>query len=113
MYQPCKTCPFRENPIEAGSPVWLIDVMEGLKRGWLNHTCHHTDPKADLYGGVKKTRLCFGFLGMMKRYNDSCISPEALLEMGAGKIDWVKIPTKGVFGSPKEMIRFHLDAIGK
>jgi hypothetical protein len=111
MHQPCKTCPFRENPIEAGSPEWLIEIMKGFISGQLDHSCHLTDPKADLFAGAKKKRQCIGFLGMMKRYRGTTISIAALRAMGRGEIDWEKIPTKGVFASPQDCVRWHAKAI--
>lgn len=112
MHQPCKTCPFRENPVEPGAIDWLIDLMEGLKRGSLNHTCHQSDRKADLYAGHKRRRPCVGFLGMMKRFDGSCPSDAAMVAMVRGELDWNKIPTKGVFASPRDCIQFHGKANG-
>lgn len=112
MYQPCDTCPFRSEPKIPGSYEWLEDLVKGLKRGSLNHTCHKSDPKADEYKGHrKKKRLCIGILGMMKAWEDRCNSPEAIQQMMQGKLDWGKVPTRGVFQNPAECVRWHAKKI--
>lgn len=116
MHQPCRTCPFRENPVEAGSPEWLIDLMKGLIRKELDHSCHLTDRKADLVQGEArqkgKKRPCIGFLGMMKRCGGQGIGRKAWIALASGEIDWDKLPTKGVFAHPNDAVRFHGRAIG-
>lgn len=86
--------------------------MTGFLKGSMDHTCHMTDPKADLYSGRKRPRPCIGFLGMMKRHNGGCISPRAIRAMEKGELDWAKIPTRGVFASPRDCVRFHGEANG-
>lgn len=115
MHQPCRTCPFREKPVQAGAADWLIDLIKGMMSGGLDHSCHLTDRKADKVEGdrpTKKKRHCIGYLGMMKRSGWHAIGRKAVMAMASGEIDWDKIPTKGVFASPTECIVFHGTAIG-
>lgn len=116
MHQPCRTCPFRDNPVEPGSAEWLIDVMKGVMAGGLDHSCHLSDRKADLVAGESRSkgrkRHCIGYLAMMKVSGSQAIGSRALRALATGELDWDKIPTRGVFTSMAAAIRFHAKACG-
>lgn len=65
MKKPCSTCPFRKDAKEIGAPDWIKDVINLAPEA--GHTCHETDPKADLYK-AGKPQQCAGF--KMMRMNE-------------------------------------------
>lgn len=60
MNRPCSTCPFRKNAKEVGAGDWLLDVLKMFFNRAAKHTCHKTDPKADLYRSGNP-KACVGF----------------------------------------------------
>lgn len=107
MKKPCDSCPFRSDIPLDGAPDWALDVLRGIRRGNLAHSCHKTDPKADGYRGTSKTQHCMGFLGLMKNIGQISGS-EAMLAMVRGELDWDKIPTEGIWKSVDEMLLAYL-----
>lgn len=106
MKKPCKTCPFLIGTENIGASDWLVDVIIGVKRENLDHSCHRTDPRADGYKAGEPSH-CWGFLGMMKNKSNTCISSKASLEIVNGDLDWEDIPTEGIFKSIPELIKHH------
>lgn len=103
MKKPCDSCPFRSDIPLIGAPDWAQDVLQGVRRGNLAHSCHKTDPKADGFKGTGKTYHCMGFLGMMKNM-DQVTGSEAILAMARGDLDWSAIPTDGVWKTMEDMM---------
>lgn len=107
MKKPCDSCPFRSDIPLVGAPDWAHDVLTGIRRGNLAHSCHKTDPKADGFKGTKKTYHCMGFLGLMKNM-DQTPGSDAVMAMVRGQLDWDAIPTDGVWKSMDEMMFAYL-----
>lgn len=103
MKKACDTCPFRKDVPLDGSPEWLMDVIKGLKRKNLQHTCHKSDPEADGYVGGPRKQHCVGFLGLMKN-EGLCISPAAAFATARGQVDWDKVPTDNIYLSFKDFV---------
>ena len=107
MKKACDSCPFRSDIPLIGAPDWAHDVLKGIRRGNLAHSCHKTDPKADGFKGTKKTQHCMGFLGLMKNMGEVSGS-DAIAAMVRGDLDWDKIPTEGIWKSMDEMMLAYL-----
>lgn len=106
----CNSCPFLKGTENLGAVDWLQDVMAGIKRQCLSHSCHKTDPKADGYVGHKvgKGSVCVGFLGMMKKTKFVCIDPDIIRRVIDGSFDFADVPTDDCFQSLGEFAVHHL-----
>ena len=102
LKKPCTTCPFMKSTPLEGSPDWLTDVVFGWTIGHLEHSCHQTDPKADLYKGAKKKQACQGFLKIQKNEN-RCVSRSVNQALASGQIDWKEVSGDGAYGSMREL----------
>lgn len=48
---------------------------------------------------------------MMKNAGGRCISPMAVEEMAAGRLDWEQLPTAEAFDNPRDFVKHHAAAI--
>lgn len=103
MKKPCDSCPFRSDIPLDGAPDWAMDVLQGIRRGNLKHSCHKTDPHADGFKGTKKIQHCMGFLGLMKNM-DQIPGSDVIAALAQGRLDWDAIPTEGIWQSMEEMM---------
>ena len=78
-------------------------MVDGFKRGVLEHTCHCADPKADGFVGANRT-MCYGLVGMM--FNSwKFVVPKACL------LDAEDIDASDCFKDLKDFVLHHLKAI--